>query len=347
MIIRQLFDEATWTYTYLLADPDKRIAILIDPVLEQVERDTKLIQELGLQLDYILETHVHADHITGASQLRTRLGAKTVFGSETTVGCADILIDDGDILEFGAFQVEARSTPGHTAGCMSYIVRDGEKIHAFTGDALFVRGCGRTDFQGGDAATLYESVHNKLFSLPGDTVVYPAHDYRGHRSSTIAEERTHNPRLRTEISQDQFIGIMDNLNLATPKRIHIAVPANLACGKTAAQRGEPTPPKQLRPRSEGELDGYRVIDVRQPKEFTGELGHLAGAELVPLGTLPDAAQSWNRDEPLLVLCRSGKRSTEACGTLAAAGFTNLTNMDGGMTAWREAQAPASTERIGA
>jgi glyoxylase-like metal-dependent hydrolase (beta-lactamase superfamily II)/rhodanese-related sulfurtransferase len=345
MIFRQLFDQETWTYTYLLADEQSGAAILIDPVLEQVERDAKLIEELGLRLDYILETHVHADHITGAGRLRERLGAKTVFGEAAGVGCSDILISDGDTLDFGALQVEARSTPGHTAGCMTYVVRDNERTMAFTGDALLIRGSGRTDFQGGSAATLYESVHNKIFSLPTGTEVFPGHDYRGHRSTTVAEELAYNPRLGRAVSKAQFINIMAELNLANPKKLHLAVPANSACGRTAEERGEPEPVRQLQPKDADALAGYRIIDVRDLHEWDDELGHLDQAELVPLGTLATEASDWDRTESLLVLCRSGKRSTEAYRLLAGAGFTNLTNMDGGMMAWNDLH--AATNNTGA
>ena len=231
MILRQLFEKESSTYTYLLADPETREAIIIDPVDTTVERDSKLIRELGLTLVYTAETHVHADHVTGSGALRDIFGAKSVVGATSGAMCADIRAEDGHKLTVGRYEVELMATPGHTDGCMTYVVRDGDTVIAFTGDALFVRGCGRTDFQQGDAKTLYHSVRTKIFGLPAGTRVYPGHDYRGHTMTTVAEEKAHNPRLRDGVTEDEFIQIMDGLNLADPKMMDVAVPANLACGK--------------------------------------------------------------------------------------------------------------------
>lgn len=233
MRIRQLFDQETWTYTYLVFDPASGEAALIDPVREQLARDTKLVRELGLKLKYVLETHVHADHVTAASGLREALDAKSVVSAHGGAGCADIHVDQGDVLKLGASGIEVRATPGHTQGCITYVLRDGEDTVAFTGDALFVRGSGRTDFQGGDARTLYRSVHEKIFTLPDDTVIYPGHDYRGHTLSTVGEEKRFNPRLNLDVSEDEFVEIMKNLKLANPRFMDVAVPANLACGSAA------------------------------------------------------------------------------------------------------------------
>lgn len=234
MMLRQLFDHDTWTYTYLLADEEAGEAVIIDPVAEQVERDLRLIEELGLRLVYALDTHVHADHVTASGALREETGARTGAAAAANVTCGDLALQHGDVLRFGRYAIEVRSTPGHTDGCVTYVVSAGEQTYAFTGDALFVRGCGRTDFQQGDAATLYHSVHEQIFSLPADTVIYPGHDYRGHRSSSVAEERAHNPRLRDGVTEEAFVGIMGDLKLRPPARIHDAVPANLACGVGAA-----------------------------------------------------------------------------------------------------------------
>ncbi|MCB9726862.1 MAG: MBL fold metallo-hydrolase [Deltaproteobacteria bacterium] len=233
MIFRQLFDQATWTYTYLLADPETRDAVIIDPVREQVERDAQLIEELGLNLRYSLETHVHADHVTGSGALRERFGAQTVVSVRGGADCADIKADQGTRLEFGAFAVETYATPGHTPGCLTYVVRDGDEVLAFTGDALLVRGCGRTDFQQGSAHALYHSVTDKIFTLPDHTRIYPGHDYRGRTASTVAEEKQFNPRLRVGTTEDRFVAIMTDLKLADPRLMDVAVPANLACGKAA------------------------------------------------------------------------------------------------------------------
>jgi sulfur dioxygenase len=227
LVFRQLFDYETWTYTYLLFDPERLEGILIDSVKEQVERDVKQINELGVKLKYNLETHVHADHITGADDIRRKTGASVVYGAGAGVPCSDINMEDGGELNFGRFIVKALSTPGHTDGCTSYYI-DGR---VFTGDAMLIRGCGRTDFQQGSADSLYESVNGKLFTLPDETLVYPAHDYKGMQVSSIAEEKKYNPRLGGGKTKAEFIEIMDNLNLAKPKRIDVSVPANMKCGK--------------------------------------------------------------------------------------------------------------------
>ena len=224
MLLRQLFDEATWTYTYLLADEQSKEAVIIDAVVEQVERDVKLIEELGLTLKYAVDTHVHADHITGSGLLRERTGCQTGVAASEHVECVDMHLREGDELRFGAHTLRVLETPGHTSGCLSFVT-DGM---VFTGDALFIRGCGRTDFQAGNADTLYTSITEKLYALPDDTLVYPGHDYKGMMVSTIAEEKAHNPRVK--LGRQGFVDLMNNLNLPMPKRIHEAVPANLKCG---------------------------------------------------------------------------------------------------------------------
>jgi glyoxylase-like metal-dependent hydrolase (beta-lactamase superfamily II) len=223
--LRQLFDYETWTYTYLLADEVSKEAVIIDPVLTQIERDLQLISELGLKLKYSLDTHVHADHITAAGHLRDRTGCKTGLAAVNGVNCADIALNDGDRLSFGSHELEVVATPGHTAGCLSFYING----YVFTGDALFIRGCGRTDFQQGNSTQLYESITKHLFTLPDDTLVYPGHDYNGRTCSTIGEEKRFNPRLT--LKQDQFVEFMKNLNLPDPKLIMEAVPSNKACGK--------------------------------------------------------------------------------------------------------------------
>jgi sulfur dioxygenase len=233
MLIRQLFDSETSTYTYLLADLEAKEAVLIDPVLEQVERDARLLRELELRLVATLETHVHADHVTGAAALREVLGSQVVLGARSGAEGADRLLDDGERVEFGRHWVEARLTPGHTDGCVTWVSDD--RKAAFTGDALFIRGCGRTDFQQGDALSLYRSVHEKVFSLDDDAVIYPGHDYKGCSSSTVAEERRHNPRLGGGRTEAEFVAIMDGLKLPKPKKIDVAVFANLRCGTRPAE----------------------------------------------------------------------------------------------------------------
>jgi len=227
LVFRQMFDYETWTYTYLLFDPENMEGILIDTVKEQIERDVKQVNDLGVKLKYNLETHVHADHITGADDIRQRTGASVVYGAGAKVPCSDIDVRDGDELSFGRFTIKTFSTPGHTDGCTTYYVEG----RVFTGDTMLIRGCGRTDFQQGSADALYESVNQKLFSLSDDTLVYPAHDYKGMQVSSIGEEKKYNPRLGGGKSKTEFIEIMNNLNLAKPKRIDVSVPANMKCGK--------------------------------------------------------------------------------------------------------------------
>ncbi len=227
MIFRQLFDKESSTFTYLVGDRTSGCAALVDPVLEHLERDLKLLGELELKLTHVLDTHVHADHVTAAGKLRERTGARTHFSRRGGPACADILLDDDALLDVGALRVKALATPGHTDSCMSYFIDD----RVFTGDALLVRGCGRTDFQEGDAATLWRSVHEKLFTLPDDTFVYPAHDYRGQTCSTIGEEKRFNPRLGETMTERKFVELMRGLDLPPPAKMNEAVPANRACGQ--------------------------------------------------------------------------------------------------------------------
>ncbi len=229
MIFRQLFDKESSTFTYLFGDEATRKAALVDPVVENVERDLRLVSELGLELFIILDTHVHADHVTAAGTLRDRTGARTHFSASGGPACADVLLHDGDVVRVGELEVRALATPGHTDSCMSYAIGD----RVFTGDTLLVRGCGRTDFQEGDSATLWRSVQEKLFVLPDATYVYPAHDYRGQTCSTIGEEKKWNPRLGGSATMESFVDLMSKLHLPPPAKINEAVPANKACGKPA------------------------------------------------------------------------------------------------------------------
>ncbi len=229
MIFRQLFDQETWTYTYLIADEATREAALIDPVFEQVERDLRVVEELGLTLTRVLETHVHADHITGAGKLRDATGAR-VAASPSGAPCVDEHVKEGDVLALGGLRIEVIATPGHTDDSLSF--RVGHKL--FTGDALLIRSCGRTDFQNGDAGQLYDAITGKLFTLPEETEVYPGHDYAGLTMSTIGEEKRHNPRLAGK-SREGFIEFMNNRKLDPPRKLDVAVPANRACGKPVTQ----------------------------------------------------------------------------------------------------------------
>ncbi|KAI7746687.1 hypothetical protein M8C21_018299 [Ambrosia artemisiifolia] len=230
LLFRQLFEKESSTYTYLLADashPDKP-ALLVDPVDRTVDRDLSLVNDLGLKLVYAINTHVHADHVTGSGLIKTKVpGVKSII-SKASKASADILVEAGDKIQFGDLYLEVRATPGHTVGCVTYVTGDGpdqpQPRMAFTGDALLIRGCGRTDFQGGSSKQLYESI----FTLPKDTFIYPAHDYKGFTVSTVGEEMLYNPRLTKD--EETFKSIMENLKLSYPKMIDVAVPANMVCG---------------------------------------------------------------------------------------------------------------------
>ncbi|MEM7592818.1 MAG: MBL fold metallo-hydrolase [Cyanobacteria bacterium P01_A01_bin.83] len=230
MLFRQLYDRESSTYTYLIADTVTREAVLVDSVLEQVERDLKLLQELNLTLKYCLETHIHADHITGTGVLRDRTGCQGIVPINAQAHCADRFIQDGESITLGSVEIKAIETLGHTDSHMTYFVNQDRIL---TGDALLIRGCGRTDFQGGNAELLYRSVTQRLFILADDILVYPAHDYHGRMVSTIGEEKQWNPRFKQHDCQS-FIRLMNNLDLAYPRKMMEAVPANQDCGKGVA-----------------------------------------------------------------------------------------------------------------
>jgi len=226
MIFDQLFEAESSTYTYLLACEKTREAILIDPVLETVERDAKIMRELELKLIYTIETHVHADHITGADKLKKLFHCKTILSKHANISCADILVSEGDVVKFGEHQLKVLETRGHTDSCMSLYTNG----MVFTGDLLFIRGTGRTDFQQGNSQLMYQNIHQKIFKLPPETKIYPGHDYKGMSYSTVAQELKFNPRVGGGKTEQDFIKIMQELKLADPKKIAIAVPANLKCG---------------------------------------------------------------------------------------------------------------------
>jgi sulfur dioxygenase len=227
LIFQQLFESESSTFTYLLADSETLESVIIDPVLETVSRDLQLIQELELKVRFILETHVHADHITGAGKIADATGAQIALSEAAHVQGSNRVLKDGDVIQFGGFELKALATPGHTNSCMCFSMKD----RVFTGDTLMIRANGRTDFQEGSAERLYDSVRKKLFTLPDETLVYPAHDYKGFTSTTIGAEKKHNVRLSQQRSLDEFVNIMANLKLSPPKKIEIAVPANLKCGR--------------------------------------------------------------------------------------------------------------------
>jgi sulfur dioxygenase len=344
MIQQHLFDPETSTLTYLLADPHTREAVLIDPVLERVDDLIAMLARLGLTLRYTLETHVHADHVTAGAALREALGSQTAVHAAGGAVCADRRLVHGDRVQLGALTLEVLHTPGHTAGDVCY--RLGDRV--FTGDTLLINGCGRTDFQQGSADALYRSVHEHLFSLPESTLVFPGHDYNGRTVSTIGWEKKHNPRLGGGRDRASFVALMAGLGLAHPRHIARAVPANLACGveptvaEGLAQASGPTPHgfRDLSPwQAAVHKTQLMVVDVREPSEFVGPLGHIDGARLVPLGTLAGQSFGWERDAPMLVVCRSGGRSAAAAKLLTELGFGHVFNLAGGMKGWGAAKLP--------
>ena len=345
MLLRQLFDSQSGTYTYLLADSEAREAVLIDPVYEQVRRDAALLAELGLTLLYTLETHVHADHVTGAWLLRQRVGSQIAVSGQSGVTGADRLLGHGDKINFGGRYLCVRATPGHTAGCVSYVL-DTEDL-AFTGDCLLIRGCGRTDFQGGDAGQMYNSIHTQIFTLPVDYLLYPGHDYHGHTVTSVAEEKSFNPRLGGQISQSDFAGYMENLGLDHPKKMAVAVPANLNCGAPDDDQIPADEPEwapliytlagiwEVQPQwLEENLDAVQILDVRESDEFDGPLGRIPGARLIPLGGLGERAGELASNKPIVAVCRAGGRSAQATNILRRAGFNDIANLAGGMLRWR-------------
>jgi len=319
--IRQLFDRDSCTYTYLLVDPQTHEGAIIDGVKEQLTRDLKYIEELGIELLYAIETHVHADHISSAGLIRQKTGAQIVYNQAAAIKSIDIELCDGDILPLGQYQIKAISTPGHTCGCMSYYIENS----VFTGDTLLIRGCGRTDFQQGSTEALYSSVTEKLFSLPEETVVYPGHDYNGNTCSTIVEEKKWNPRLGQQKSLTDFIRIMDNLNLALPKKINEAVPANEGCGinfKPDVYVHDDFSMTELYQIWQQQNPDHFIIDNRTEDEYSQ--GHIPNSQNIPLGKEPDYLAFLKNFKHIYIYCHSGRRSQTALTNLAMMGLENIT-----------------------
>lgn len=344
MIFRQLFDPVSSTYTYLLGDEASREAVLIDPVFEQARRDLALLRELGLRLVATLDTHVHADHVTAAWLLQQHSGSRIAVAAASGAQGADLPLAHGDRIGFGHRHLGVRATPGHTNGCLSFVLDDASM--AFTGDALLIRGCGRTDFQQGSAESLYRSVHEQLLTLPDDCLLYPGHDYRGLTCTSVAEERRWNPRFGGQSSLGDFVGYMNNLGLPHPKQMARAVPANLRVGRPEGDLQAPQAPGwapltwtfaglwEIDPLALQELGrAVQVVDVREAAEFTGPLGHIAGARLLPLASLLAEQAGLRRDQPVVTVCRSGTRSAQAAVQLRQAGFDAVANLAGGMLRW--------------
>ena len=350
VIFRQLFDSQSSTYTYLLGDSGTGEAILIDPVLEQFRRDAAVLKELDLKLVATLETHVHADHVTSARLMRSRFGSKIILSKASGATGADRYLEHGDVVTFGNRSVAMRSTPGHTNGCVSFVMDDESAV--FTGDALLIRGCGRTDFQQGSAGTLYDSVREQLFSLPETCLVYPGHDYKGLTVSSVGEEREHNPRLGARVLVEDFIGYMDNLGLAHPKQIDRAVPANMLCGEIQDAVEIATIPEwaplNLTVAGVWEVDpaAHRIRQLRERPQVghlsysrRPTLGRVDGAIPIPISNLIASSDQLDSTKPVVMVCRSGARSAQAALMLGKQGDWHVANLAGGMLRWQEERLP--------
>ncbi len=346
MIFRQLYDAATSTLSYLVADEASGQAALIDCVFEQHLRDLALIRELGLKLQYTLETHVHADHVTGAWLMKQAVGSQIAVATGSGATGFDVGLGPGDVLGVGDLRIEVRSTPGHTDGCLTYVLP--EQRMAFTGDALLIRGAGRTDFQQGDPAKLFRSVREQIFSLPDDFALYPGHDYSGRTSTTVKEERQHNPRLGDRVREQDFIGYMNNLGLPHPNRLKEAVPANLLCGKPTREADAPKTPVwgpvirtyagvwQIEPEWVNEhLGELQLIDVRAPEEVeASSMGQLHGSRQIPLSRLRDEIAGLEDEPPIVFVCPAGARSAIAATIAEQAGLHHVASLRGGILEWR-------------
>lgn len=344
----QLFDPDSSTYTYVLFDIDTRDAVIIDPVDEQLERDMGVLREYGLRLRWVVETHVHADHITSALRLAEHTGAHTTAPAACGIVTAHHALGDGDEIAFGTQTLRALATPGHTAGSMSYLWVQSGQHHVFTGDTLLIEGCGRTDFQSGDAGALYDSITRVLFALPDETIVWPGHDYHGRTHSTIGHEKVHNPRIAGR-SREEFIALMQGLHLPKPRRMDEAVPANLAGGVRHDADGAALDAPRPAQGYAGDISPTlawdwvqagraRLVDVRTDAEREW-VGYVPGA--VPLawkqwpGMQPNAAFDdgirallAQDARPLLMLCRSGARSVAAARRATELGATAYNVLEG-------------------
>ncbi len=335
--VKQLFDRESCTYTYLLIDTDTGEGAIIDSVLEHFDRDIQIINELGIELLYAIETHAHADHITAAGKIREITGAKLVYGETSGIEAIDIPLKDGESIPLGHYRITAISTPGHTNGCTCYF-SDGL---LFSGDTLLIRGCGRTDFQFGDPGHLYDSITQKLFVLSDDTVVYPAHDYNGRTASTIGEEKAWNPRLGGNRPRQEFIDLMNNLNLDMPKRINEAVPANMSVGINFDPDRYLLRDFDMNDLHEiwQKLPGNTlVMDNRTPKEYAK--GHVPGSRNIPLGTENQHIDELSGYDQIYLYCRSGRRAQTAMTNLNFQGLNHITCIShSGMPDWEKAGYP--------
>jgi sulfur dioxygenase len=342
MIFRQLFDSASGTYTYLIASRHGGEALIIDPVLEKVDRYLQLVRELDLKLVKAVDTHLHADHITGLGALRDRTHCITVMGEQTLADVVSMRVAEGDRVAIEGLSLDVLYTPGHTDDSYSFLM--GGRV--FTGDTLLIRGTGRTDFQNGDPRQQYDSIFNKLLKLPDETLVFPAHDYKGDTVSTIGEEKRFNPRLRVR-SVDEYVDIMNNLNLPNPKMMDVAVPANIHVGlhqEEIARKGWAVSAAEALALS-GRPD-IAIVDLREKAEREKH-GTIPGALHAPYPELQEnigaggmlhelAAATGKR---IVFYCAFGERSAMAVEAAQDAGLTSACHIEGGIDAWKKANGP--------
>jgi sulfur dioxygenase len=341
LLFRQLFDAETGTFTYLLADVASGRAVLIDPVFEQHPRDHALIRELGIELVASLDTHAHADHVTGSWLMHEATGCAIGLAAAARAENVTLPLVHGDRIPFGRRHLEVRSTPGHTDGCLTFVLDD--QTIAFTGDALLVRGCGRCDFQQGDAPTLWRSITGEILRLPDACLLYPGHDYTGRLVTSVAEEKAFNARLGGAATERDFVGHMQNMKLPHPHRIAEALPGNLrsgrprqapaAAGWAPLQRSYAGLP-ELPPGWVAEhRSGLTILDVRSAEEVDGPDGRVAGSLRIPLPELEARAGEIPGDRPVVVVCHSGSRSALATQQLLKAGVAQVANLHGGLSRW--------------
>jgi glyoxylase-like metal-dependent hydrolase (beta-lactamase superfamily II) len=341
LLFRQLFDAETGTFTYLLADVASRQGLLIDSVFEQHGRDLALIRELGIALVASLDTHAHADHVTGSWLMAGATGC--AIGLAAAVGAENVTLPltHGDRVPFGGRHLQVRSTPGHTNGCVTYVLDD--QTMACTGDALLVRGCGRCDFQQGNAHTLWHSITEQILALPEACLLYPGHDYTGRMVTSVVEERAYNARLGGQATERDFVGHMQNMKLPHPHKIAEALPGNMRSGKPRQANAETAwAPLSRSYAGLPELnpawvahhrDSLTLLDVRSAEEFDGPDGHIAGSQLIPLPELEARSGELPSGRPLVVLCHSGSRSALATQQLLKAGHLQVANLHGGLSRW--------------
>lgn len=339
MIFRQLFDAESYTYSYLLASRHGGEALIIDSVLGRVERYLQLLDELDLRLVKVIDTHVHADHITGMGALRDRTKCVTVMGDQSPADVVSMRVKHGETIDIEGISLEAIHTPGHTID--SYCFRLADRV--FTGDTLLIRGTGRTDFQGGDAREAYDSLFNKLLILPDETLVYPGHDYKGDTVSTIGEERAHNPRLQVR-GADEYVEIMDNLNLPNPKQMDVAVPANIHIGAVQEAAGDDAAAWSLTSEQLIGLvdrDSDLLVDLREDNERArdGVIAKSVHAPYTRLGQFIEPGgmlRQMAAGKRLVFYCAYGERSALAARTAMDMGLENVCHLVGGIKAWAEA-----------